>query len=52
MTDKKNESPCIGVCLLDENDVCVGCNRTVFEIFNAGHEEQWPTQGSDTEEHY
>lgn len=25
-------SPCIGVCSLDENDVCVGCYRTVMEI--------------------
>lgn len=25
-------SPCIGVCSLDENEVCVGCYRTVMEI--------------------
>jgi predicted Fe-S protein YdhL (DUF1289 family) len=25
-------SPCIGVCALDENDLCLGCYRTVQEI--------------------
>ena len=25
-------SPCISVCLLDTNDVCVGCYRTADEI--------------------
>lgn len=25
------QSPCIGVCLL-EDDTCVGCLRTIFEI--------------------
>ena len=25
-------SPCISVCLLDKNDVCVGCWRTADEI--------------------
>ncbi len=25
-------SPCISVCLLDKNDVCVGCYRTADEI--------------------
>ena len=25
------QSPCIGVCLL-EDDTCVGCSRTIFEI--------------------
>ena len=25
-------SPCISVCLLDNNDVCVGCYRTADEI--------------------
>ena len=27
------ESPCIGVCRL-ENEVCVGCGRTVDDITN------------------
>ena len=25
-------SPCVGVCSLDERDVCVGCGRTPEEI--------------------
>lgn len=26
------ESPCISICRLDENDICVGCFRTAREI--------------------
>ena len=26
------ESPCIGVCSLTEDDVCIGCYRTVTEV--------------------
>lgn len=26
------ESPCIGVCRLDESGTCVGCFRTIREI--------------------
>lgn len=25
-------SPCINVCLLDNNDICVGCHRSADEI--------------------
>ncbi|MEM9209272.1 MAG: DUF1289 domain-containing protein [Pseudomonadota bacterium] len=25
-------SPCVQICALDDNDVCVGCGRTVVEI--------------------
>ncbi|MDX1589501.1 MAG: DUF1289 domain-containing protein [Oleiphilaceae bacterium] len=25
-------SPCISVCALDENDLCIGCQRSVEEI--------------------
>ena len=25
-------SPCIGVCTLDENDICAGCLRSIDEI--------------------
>ena len=25
-------SPCIGVCALDEQDICTGCQRTGVEI--------------------
>ena len=27
---------CIGVCKLDENDVCIGCHRTSEEIEKNG----------------
>lgn len=26
------ESPCVLVCVLDENDVCVGCGRLSAEV--------------------
>jgi uncharacterized protein len=34
MTDACVEpgSPCIGVCALDERDVCIGCYRSAAEI--------------------
>ncbi|HEK1768590.1 MULTISPECIES: DUF1289 domain-containing protein [Pseudomonas] len=25
-------SPCVNVCALDEQDICIGCQRTVQEI--------------------
>jgi|TARA_R110002096_G_scaffold359739_2_gene552640 predicted Fe-S protein YdhL (DUF1289 family) len=28
------ESPCINVCKLDDNLVCIGCKRTIEEIIN------------------
>lgn len=27
-----NASPCVRNCCLDENDVCIGCGRTIEEI--------------------
>jgi len=27
-------SPCINICELDENKICVGCYRTIEEISN------------------
>ena len=30
-----SESPCVGICIL-ENDVCIGCGRSVEEITQAG----------------
>ncbi|ARU41065.1 hypothetical protein CCB80_07885 [Armatimonadetes bacterium Uphvl-Ar1] len=36
------ESPCVRVCRLDGNDVCVGCCRTIQEIIS------WPNL-SDTQ---
>ena len=32
MTPAKPQSPCISICTLDENDVCMGCLRTLDEI--------------------
>ncbi|MBB5322861.1 DUF1289 domain-containing protein [Marinobacter oulmenensis] len=31
MNDKVR-SPCVAVCALDENDMCIGCQRTGDEI--------------------
>lgn len=42
MTAKSNsaqepvKSPCVNVCYLDDNDVCVGCYRTGMEISQWG----------------
>lgn len=30
--EKPVKSPCVSVCALDENDVCVGCYRSANEI--------------------
>ena len=32
MSQHEPESPCISVCLLDDNDICVGCYRSSEEI--------------------
>ena len=32
----KRDSPCIGTCTLNANDVCVGCGRHIEEIIKAG----------------
>jgi Predicted Fe-S protein len=32
MTQFSAKSPCISVCVLDEEDVCTGCFRTAGEI--------------------
>ncbi len=34
-------SPCIGVCVLDEEGLCEGCHRTSAEIGN------WSAMGDD-----
>ena len=28
----QEDSPCIGTCTLNENDICIGCNRHIDEI--------------------
>ena len=25
-------SPCVGLCVCDDNDICIGCKRTLDEI--------------------
>lgn len=32
MIEAEPSSPCISVCLLDENDICQGCYRSANEI--------------------
>ena len=31
----KIDPPCIGICTINENGVCIGCKRTVKEIHEA-----------------
>ena len=43
MSDEEIRSPCISVCVLDENDICMGCYRSAQEItdwFMASDEEK------------
>lgn len=32
MSDKEPQSPCISICVLDEEDICQGCYRSADEI--------------------
>ena len=32
MSDTEVRSPCISVCVLDEQDICMGCYRSATEI--------------------
>ena len=37
MSDKKKETPCIAVCLMDQKTgLCLGCGRTLPEIARWG----------------
>ncbi|SFM09403.1 DUF1289 domain-containing protein [Halopseudomonas yangmingensis] len=29
-------SPCVGICALDDNDICIGCQRSGSEISRWG----------------
>ena len=29
-------SPCVGICALDEKDICIGCMRSADEILDWG----------------
>ena len=31
----KIDPPCIGICTLNDKDICIGCGRTVQEIHEA-----------------
>lgn len=31
------KSPCINVCELDEDNICIGCGRTLKQIINWGN---------------
>jgi uncharacterized protein len=32
MSDNETRSPCISVCVLDDDDICMGCYRSAAEI--------------------
>jgi predicted Fe-S protein YdhL (DUF1289 family) len=34
ITDEQPHSPCIRQCCLDDNDICIGCFRSLNEILN------------------
>ncbi|MEL6870125.1 MAG: DUF1289 domain-containing protein [Pseudomonadota bacterium] len=34
MDDLRPQSPCISICTLDEQDICMGCHRTLDEIID------------------
>ena len=39
MSEEREEivrSPCVSICALDENDICIGCSRSGDEIINWG----------------
>lgn len=43
MSDTEPRSPCISICVVDENDICQGCYRSADEItdwFMAGAEQK------------
>ena len=35
------QSPCVSICALDENDLCIGCHRTSDEIMS------WPALNNE-----
>lgn len=32
---EENDSPCVGVCQMDESGYCLGCGRSADEIFGS-----------------
>tara|TARA_B100000424_G_scaffold227849_1_gene188802 strand:+ start:5056 stop:5241 length:186 start_codon:yes stop_codon:yes gene_type:complete len=41
------DTPCIGICTLNEQDVCIGCNRHIDEIVQAGNADEIPLESHD-----
>ena len=35
-TEKPVRSPCVSICALDNDDICIGCQRNVAEITGWG----------------
>ncbi|WP_259105849.1 DUF1289 domain-containing protein [Pseudomonas sp. JUb42] len=35
-TEKPVRSPCVSICALDNDDICIGCQRSVAEITGWG----------------
>ena len=35
-TDNVTKSPCVNICCLDDNDICLGCYRSCDEICKWG----------------
>ncbi|HET7674906.1 MAG TPA: DUF1289 domain-containing protein [Gammaproteobacteria bacterium] len=38
---RRPPSPCVGVCTLDDDEICIGCHRHVSEI------QRWPFMSAD-----
>ena len=38
--DIQRDSPCIGTCTLDHENICIGCNRHIDEIIEMGNPEK------------
>lgn len=36
LPEKPIPSPCVSICSLDDNDICIGCQRSGDEIINWG----------------
>ena len=34
----KKDSPCIGICTLNEHGICIGCNRHIDDIIKMGND--------------
>ncbi len=32
MNNKEPQSPCVSICVLDDDDICAGCYRSAVEI--------------------